>query len=97
MQWHIRDVVIPNQIVVAPMAGVTNPAFRTIVKEFGAGLVYSEMVSDKGLSHNNRRTKDMLHVEESEHPMTLQIFGGDVETIGSGSADQRILGRVAAE
>jgi nifR3 family TIM-barrel protein len=81
MQWQIRDVVIPNQIVVAPMAGVTNPAFRTIVKEFGAGLVYSEMVSDKGLSHNNQRTKDMLQVEETEHPMTLQIFGGDVETL----------------
>lgn len=81
MQWKIGNVVIENQIVVAPMAGVTGPAFRTIVKEFGAGLVYSEMVSDKGLGHNNQRTFDMLHVEEGEHPMSLQIFGGDVETL----------------
>jgi nifR3 family TIM-barrel protein len=81
MQWNIRDIVIPNQIVVAPMAGVTNPAFRTIVKEFGAGLVYSEMVSDKGLGHNNLRTLELLRVEDSEHPMSLQIFGGDVETL----------------
>lgn len=81
MHWKIRDIVIPNQIVVAPMAGVTNPAFRTIVKEFGAGLVYSEMVSDKGLGHNNLRTLELLRVEDTEHPMSLQIFGGDVETL----------------
>ncbi|MDZ4195635.1 MAG: tRNA dihydrouridine synthase DusB [Candidatus Izemoplasmatales bacterium] len=81
MLWKIGSVEINNQVVIAPMAGVTNPAFRMIVKEFGAGLVYSEMVSDKGLGHNNQRTKDMLAVMEAERPLSLQIFGGDIESL----------------
>ena len=45
--WKIRDIVIPNKVVIAPMAGISNPAFRVICKEFNAGLIYTEMVSDK--------------------------------------------------
>ncbi len=81
MQFKIGSIVIPNQVVIAPMAGVTNPAFRTIVKEFGAGLVYTEMVSDKGLGHNNQRTKEMVIIDSSEKPITLQLFGGEVKTL----------------
>jgi len=81
MKWKIRDIEIPNQVVLAPMAGVTNPAFRRIAKELGIGLVYTEMVSDKGLGHNNGRTRSMLKIEPDEHPVTLQLFGADVESM----------------
>jgi nifR3 family TIM-barrel protein len=81
MKWKIRDVEIENQVVVAPMAGVTNPAFRRIAKELGAGLVYTEMISDKGLGHNNKRTKSMLKIEADEHPVSLQLFGGEAESM----------------
>lgn len=55
MEWKIGDVTIPNQVVVAPMAGVTNVAFRLICKEFGAGLVVCEMISDKGIHFRNKK------------------------------------------
>ena len=55
----IGDVEIPNRTVLAPMAGVTNSAFRTIAKELGAGLVVMEMVSDKGIQYNNEKTLHM--------------------------------------
>ncbi|MEG0329823.1 MAG: tRNA dihydrouridine synthase DusB [Longicatena sp.] len=79
--WKIGNVVIPNQVVIAPMAGISNPAFRVICKEFGAGLIYSEMVSDKALYYDNEKTVGMTHVEENEHPLTMQIFGYDIETM----------------
>ena len=65
----------------APMAGITNIAFRKIIKEFGAGLVVSEMVSDKALCYGNKKTIEMLNVDENEHPMSIQIFGGDVDSM----------------
>lgn len=75
--WKIGDVEIPNRVVVAPMAGISNAAFRVTVKEFGAGLVVCEMISDKGIQTRNKKTLDMLHIEESEYPLSVQIFGGD--------------------
>ena len=60
MEWKIGDVVIQNQVVLAPMAGVCNLAFRTICKEMGCGLIYAEMVSDKAIVYNNKKTIDML-------------------------------------
>lgn len=81
MEFKIGDVIIPNQVVVAPMAGVTNVAFRTICKEFGAGLVVCEMVSDKGIEYRNKKTMQMLSVDPHEHPLSLQIFGGSKETL----------------
>lgn len=77
----IGNVVAKNNVVLAPMAGVCNPAFRLIAKEFGTGLVCAEMVSDKAIVHGNSRTKEMLFVDEREKPLSLQIFGGDVETL----------------
>ena len=79
--WNIGDVIIPNPIVIAPMAGISNAAFRTICKEFGAGLIYTEMVSDKALYYQNVKTLGMTGVEDSEHPLTMQIFGHDIESM----------------
>lgn len=62
----IGNVEIPNRTVLAPMAGVTNSAFRTIAKELGAGLVVMEMVSDKGIQYNNEKTLHMLHIDEEK-------------------------------
>lgn len=79
--WKIRDIEIPNQVVVAPMAGISNPAFRVICYEFGAGLVYTEMVSDKALYYKNEKTIGMTAMEDIEHPLSMQIFGHDIETM----------------
>ncbi len=81
MEWKIGNVTIPNQVVVAPMAGVTNSAFRIICKEFGAGLVVCEMISDRGIMYKNQKTLDMMFVDPKEHPMSIQIFGGTKETL----------------
>lgn len=77
----IGNVEIKNRIILAPMAGVTNMAFRKIIKEFGAGLVYSEMVSDKAILYGNKKTIEMLNVDETEHPISMQVFGGDLQSI----------------
>ncbi len=70
-----------NPVVLAPMAGVCNSAFRLTVKEFGAGLVCAEMVSDKAILYNNAKTMGMLYIDEREKPLSLQIFGGKKETL----------------
>ncbi len=77
----IGDIKMKNQVVLAPMAGVCNPAFRLIAKEFGAGLVCAEMVSDKAILHKNEKSLSMLYVDEREKPLSLQIFGGEKETL----------------
>lgn len=79
--WKIRDITIPNRVVVAPMAGVSNSAFRVVCKEFGAGLVVCEMISDHGIIYRNKKTLDMLQVAPNEHPMNIQIFGGTEDTL----------------
>ena len=81
---------ISSDIVVAPMAGISNDAFRQLCLEFGAGLVYSEMVSDKAICYNNQRTMDMLKMSDDFHPVSLQLFGSD---IGSMVYAARILDR----
>ena len=78
--FKIGNIEIKNNIVLAPMAGVCNSAFRKIIKEMGAGLIYAEMVSDKALVYNSKKTKDMLYMEEIERPITQQIFGSDKES-----------------
>ncbi|MBB3114150.1 nifR3 family TIM-barrel protein [Paenibacillus phyllosphaerae] len=77
----IGNIEMKNKVVLAPMAGVCNPAFRLIAKEFGTGLVCAEMVSDKAILHGNKRTMEMLFVDEREKPLSLQIFGGDRESL----------------
>ena len=78
--FKIGNVEIKNRVVLAPMAGVCNSAFRRIIKEMGAGLLYAEMVSDKALVYNNEKTKDMLYMTEDERPISQQIFGSDKES-----------------
>jgi nifR3 family TIM-barrel protein len=77
----IGNIEMKNQVVLAPMAGVCNSAFRLTVKEFGAGLVCAEMVSDKGIVLKNAKTMNMLYIDEREKPLSLQIFGGEKETL----------------
>lgn len=77
----IGDLEIPHRTVLAPMAGITNSAFRTIAKEFGAGLVVMEMISDKGIQYNNEKTLHMLHIDEGEHPVSIQLFGSDGDSL----------------
>lgn len=79
--WKIRDVEIENPIVIAPMAGISNAAFRSICKKFGAGLICAEMVSDKALYYDNVKTLNMTQVLDDEHPMSLQLFGHDIESM----------------
>lgn len=79
--WQIGNIDIKNRVVVAPMAGISNSAFRTIVKEFGAGLVVCEMISDKALHYRNEKTLSMLHIEPEEYPLSVQILGGDIDTM----------------
>jgi len=81
MEWKIRDIVIPNQLVLAPMAGNTNEAFRIICKEMGCGLVMAEMVSDKAIGFKNVKTIKMTKVNPIEHPISMQIFGADIESL----------------
>ena len=77
----IGDITMKNPVVLAPMAGVCNSAFRLTVKEFGAGLVCAEMVSDKGIVNKNEKTLNMLYMDEREKPLSLQIFGGEKESL----------------
>ena len=81
--FKIGNIEMKNNIVLAPMAGVCNSAFRKIIKEMGCGLIYAEMVSDKGMIYNSQKTKDMLYFEECERPIAQQIFGSDKSTFAS--------------
>lgn len=83
MSFQIRDIKIKNNLVLAPMAGVTNEAFRIICKENNVGLVMAEMVSDKAIGFQNKRTLEMTKVNPIEHPISMQIFGGEVESLVS--------------
>ncbi len=78
--WKIGNVKIENQIVLAPMAGVSDSAFRRIAKEMGCGLVVAEMVSDKAIFYGSKKTIDMLYMKDSERPISQQIFGSDKES-----------------
>ena len=73
--WKIRDLEIANPVVIAPMAGISNAAFRTIAHEFGAGLIYTEMISDKAICYSNKKTMEMTQLSPNEHPIAMQLFG----------------------
>ena len=73
----IGNIEIKNNVILAPMAGICNSAFRRIVKEMGVGLIYAEMVSDKALMYDSYKTKKMLYMTEYERPIAQQIFGSD--------------------
>ncbi len=73
----IGTVVIDGKLALAPMAGVTDIAFRTICREQGAALTYTEMVSAKALVYQDSKTRTLLHIREDEHPCAVQLFGSD--------------------
>lgn len=79
MQWKIGNVEIPNPFVLAPMAGVTDLAFRRLCKEQGAGLICMEMVSAKAISFHNKNTEALMEIDPGEHPVSMQLFGSEPE------------------
>ncbi|MEM2900259.1 MAG: tRNA dihydrouridine synthase DusB [Thermoplasmata archaeon] len=79
MMFRIGNVRIEERTALAPMAGITNRAFRKVVKMHAAGLVYSEMVSAAGLSHGDKKSFEYIKIDEEEHPISVQIFGSNVE------------------
>ncbi len=80
--FKIGDIEIKNRVVLAPMAGVTNAAFRKIIHSFDVGLTYGEMVSDKALCYNNENTYKMLEVNPKEEGIvSMQLFGGEVTSM----------------
>ena len=78
--FKIGNIELENNVVLAPMAGICNSAFRRIIKEMGCGLLYAEMVSDKALVYDNERTVEMLYMTEEERPIAQQIFGRDKDS-----------------
>lgn len=78
---QIGTVTLENNLILAPMAGVTDLPFRLLCKEQGAGLVCMEMVSAKAISYKNKNTKELLNIDEREHPVSLQLFGSDPDII----------------
>ena len=83
MSFKIGNIEIKGKLVLGPMAGVTDLPFRMLCKEKGADLIYTEMVSAKGIMYNNRNTIPLLEVKEEERPIALQLFGSDPEILAS--------------
>ena len=79
--FKIGDVEIKNPIIIAPMAGVSNSAFRSMCYNFNAALVYSEMISDKALLFKSSKTFEMCQSSDEEHPLTFQLFGHDIDSM----------------
>lgn len=86
MKLKIGNVELDNNLILAPMAGVTDLPFRMLCKEQGCGLLYTEMVSAKAILYKNRNTKELLEVREEERPIAVQLFGSDPEIISDMAA-----------
>lgn len=84
--FYIGNVKIPGNLILGPMAGVTDLPFRLLCKEQGADLVYTEMISAKGIYYNNKNTEQLWKIEESERPAALQLFGSDPELMADMAA-----------
>ena len=82
----IGGVRLEGNLILAPMAGVTDLPFRIICKEHGAALVYTEMISAKGIYYNNRNTGKLWEIDESERPVSLQLFGSEPELMADMAA-----------
>ena len=79
----IGNLELENNVFLAPMAGVTDLPFRILCKEMGCGLVYSEMVSAKGILYDNKNTTELLEIDPKERPVAVQLFGSDPEILGA--------------
>ena len=85
---QIGSVTLPNNLILAPMAGVTDLPFRLLCKEQGAGLLCMEMVSAKAILYKNRNTQALLTIDPRENPVSLQLFGSDPDIIAEiGTSD----------
>lgn len=81
INMKIGNVEIKNKLILAPLAGYTNQVYRQICHDFGAALTYTEMISDKGLIYENDKTWDLCYIENTEKPVSLQLFGGNIEEL----------------
>ena len=77
----IGNVELENNLILAPMAGVTNLPFRIICKDYGAGMVCTEMASAKAMFHNDQKTKRLFNTEGEKRPISFQVFGSELESI----------------
>ena len=78
-EFYIGNVKIDGNLALGPMAGVTDMPFRMICKEFGADLLYTEMISAKGIYYKNKNTEPLWQIDDTEHPVALQLFGSEPE------------------
>ncbi|WP_298702957.1 tRNA dihydrouridine synthase DusB [uncultured Veillonella sp.] len=92
--WHIGNVPIHGQAILAPMAGVSDIAYRLLAKEYGAALVCTEMVSAMGIQYKNERTEDLLFMEAVEHPVSMQIFGSKPDVMANAA---RVVAEAGAD
>ena len=83
MSFFIGNVKINSNVILAPMAGISNSTFRTICKEMGSGLVVTELISDKAIVYGSKKTFDLLKFKEQERPIAIQLFGGDAESMAN--------------
>ena len=83
MKLCIGNVELKNNLILAPMAGVTDLPFRMLCRELGCGLLYTEMISAKAILYKNRNTKELLEVRQEERPIAVQLFGSDPEIVSS--------------
>lgn len=90
----IGNLQLENNVILAPMAGVTDKAFRLITKTFGPALMYTEMVSGKGLHYKSRKTTELLAADKAEYPVAAQIFGHEPEIMAEIAADALSCGAV---
>ena len=81
----IGEVELQNNLILAPMAGVTNKPFRMICEKFGPGLVCTEMASSRAIFHDDTKTKRLLNTDGEKRPISFQIFGNDEETLAYGA------------
>ncbi len=80
-ELKIGNVKLENNLILAPMAGVTNRPFRMICKQYGAGMVCTEMASSRAMLHNDLKTKRLLNTDGEKRPISMQIFGSDEESM----------------
>ena len=81
-ELKIGNVTLENNILLAPMDGITDKAFRIICRDYGAGLVCTQLVSSQGLFYKDEKTNILLNIENEKRPISAQIFGSDVEAMG---------------
>ena len=89
MSFNIGNVKIKGILSLGPMAGVTDLPFRLLCKEKGADLLYTEMISAKGIIYKNKNTKELLTVSDDERPIAVQLFGSDPDILAEAASRLR--------